>query len=214
MNKTKVILGILITVAGGIIMVASMVFAIIHFAESLYEDIHTFNINLQASSIPLTTTKFFIKEEKNLSLWLKLANRQIENKDFEIDVFLIRKNDIVDAKFNEDFRFGYLRNSSGKGQYYKIGKHSFHSGFNGYFRYETRGTWGPPFRGKLVLRQGSASSFPVKQIELFVIGIFVLVVGVGTIVKNSRIIKRTNQFRRREESRRRYADKQVARRLI
>jgi hypothetical protein len=47
MNKIKVMLGILITVAGGIIMVTSMVFAIIHFAGALYEDIHAFNIDLQ-----------------------------------------------------------------------------------------------------------------------------------------------------------------------
>lgn len=190
MNRTKVILGILITVAGGIIMVTSMVFTIIHFAGSLYEDIHTFDINLQASSTPSRTTGFSIEAEKDLSLWLKLPNRQIENKGFEIDVFVIGKNDIVTAKFNEDFKFGYFRNSSGKGQYYKIGEHSFRSGFNGYLRYETKGKWIPPFKGKLVLRQRSTSSFPTKQIGLFVLGIFLLVVGIGTIVKNSRVISR------------------------
>ena len=120
MNKIKVILGILITVAGGIIMVTSMVFAIIHFAGNLHEDIRTFNINLQNSPTSSATQKFSIKEEKSLFLWLKLPNRQIENKDFEIDVSLIRENDIEEAKFNEDFRFGYFRNSSGKGQYYKF----------------------------------------------------------------------------------------------
>ncbi len=180
------IFGILITVAGGIIIATSMVFAIMHFAGSLYKDLHIFNINLQATPVPLKTKEFSIKEGKELSLWLKLPNREIENKDFAMSVFLIGKNDIVDTKFNEDFRFGYFRNSSGEGQYYKIGKHHFHSGFNGYFRYETKGKWVPSFEGKLVLRQDSSSFYPVKQIGLFVVGIFVLVVGIGTIVKNSK----------------------------
>ena len=189
MNKAKFILGIFITILGGAIMIFSMVSAIMHFVGSLHEDICIFNINLQDSPTSSATSKFYIEEEKNLSLWLKLPNRRIENKEFEIDVSLVGENDIVDAKFNEDFRFGYFRNSSGRGQYYKLGKHSFRSGFNGYFRYETKGKWVPPFNGQLVLRQSSASSFPVKQIGLFVIGIFVLVVGVGTIVKNRRIVR-------------------------
>jgi hypothetical protein len=186
MNKTKILLGILIAIAGGVVMITSMVFAIINFAGNLYEDIHVFNINLQTPSAPSITTGFSIKEEKDLSLWLKAPNRQIENKDFEIEVFLIEKNDSADTKFNEDFRFGYSRNSSGEGQYYKLGKHSFQSGFNGYFRYKTKGTWVPAFKGNLVLRQELTSSFPVKQMGFFVIGIFVLVVGIGTIAKNSK----------------------------
>jgi hypothetical protein len=110
------------------------------------------------------TGEFSLKEERDLSLWLKLPNRQIENKDFEIDVFLVGENDTVDAKFNEDFRLGYFRNSSGKGQYYKIGVHSFPGDFSGHFRYKSKGKWVPPFQGKLVLRQDSAPSFPIKQI--------------------------------------------------
>ncbi len=186
MNKTKVMPGILITVAGGTVMIISMVFAIIHFSGSLYKDIYTFNIDLQSSSMSVTSKRFFIKEEKELSLWLKLPNRQIENKDFKINVFLIDENNNVVAEFNENFRFGYFRNSSGEGQYYKTGQYSFPSGFNGYLRYETKGKWVPPFKGKRVLRQASVSSFPTKQIGLFIIGIFLLVVGIGIIAKNSK----------------------------
>jgi hypothetical protein len=179
-------LGILITVIGGIIIIISMVSAIIHLAGNLYEDIQTFDINLHTSSKPSTTTEFSLKEKKDLSLWLKIPNRQIENKDFEIDVLLIGQNDIVEAKFNEDFRYGYFRNSSGEGQYYKIGKHSFPGSFNGYLHYETKGDWVPPFNGKLVLRQGSASSFAIKQMGMLVAGILVLIIGVGTIARNSK----------------------------
>jgi len=186
MNRAKVTLGILITVAGGIIMVTSMVFAIIHFSGNLYEDIQTFNINLRTSSAPSTTTEFSIKEGKDISLWLKLPNRQIENKNFVIDISFIYGNDMVETKFNEDFSSGYFRNSSGKGQYYKIGKHLFRNSFNGYLSYKTKGKWVAPFRGALVLREDPASSFPIKQIGLFIIGIFVLVVGICTIAKNSK----------------------------
>ena len=184
MNKTKVIPGILITIAGGTIMITSMVFAIIHFAGNLYDDIYTFNVDMLLSSTPAITKKISIKEKKELSLWLKLPNRQIENKDLKITVFLIDENNNVVAEFNENFRSGYFRNSSGDGQFYKIGQYSFPSGFNGYLRYETKGKWVPPFKGKFVLRQASVASFPIKQISSFIIGIFFLVVGIGTIAKN------------------------------
>lgn len=184
MNKAKFTSGIVIALLGGAIMLFSMLSAIIHLTGKLYKDIRTFNINLQASRTSSVTAKFSIEKEKALSLWLKLPNRQIENKDFKIDVFLIGENDALDAKFGEDFKLGYFRNSSGKGQYYKLGSHSFPSGFNGYLRYEAKGKWAPPFKGELVLRESSASSFPVEQIKLFVAGILGLVIGISTIVKN------------------------------
>ena len=165
-------------------MLFSMVSAITHIAGSLYEDLRTFNIDLRNSPSSSTTSVFSLAEEKSLSLWLRLPDRRIENKAFAIDVFLIGKNDTVEAEFNEDFKFGYSRNSSEEGQYYKLGSHSFPGDFNGSFRYETTGEWVPPFNGQLVLRQGSAFSVPVKQIGFFVVGIFVLLVGIGTIAKN------------------------------
>ena len=185
MNRAKFTLGIIIAVFGGAIMLFSMVSTIIQVAGNLYEDIRTFNIDLQDSPTSSATPRFSLAEEKSLSLWLRLPDRRIENKAFEIDVFLLGNNDLVATEFNEDFEFGYFRNSSGKGQYYRLGSHSFCGGFNGYFRYETTGKWVPPFDGQLVLRRSSGFSVPVKQIGLFVAGIFVLLVGIGTIAKNS-----------------------------
>ena len=184
MHKVKFTLGIVFAVLGGTIMLFSMVSAITHIAGSLYEDLRTFNIDLRNSPSSSTTSVFSLAEEKSLSLWLRLPDRRIENKAFAIDVFLVGKNDTVEDEFNEDFKFGYSRNSSEEGQYYKLGSHSFPGGFNGSFRYETTGEWVPPFNGQLVLRQGSAFSVPVKQIGFFVAGIFVLLVGIGTIAKN------------------------------
>ena len=165
-------------------MLFSMVSATIQVAGNLYEDIRTLNIDWPDSPTSSVTPKFSLVEEEPLSLWLRLPDRKIENKAFAIGVSLVGDDDLVEAEFNEDFEFGYSRNGSGKGQYYKLGSYSFPGGFNGYFRYETTGQWVPPSSGQLVLRRSSGFSIPLKQIGLFVVGIFVLLVGIGTIAKN------------------------------
>ena len=186
-NKTKIVLGVFIALLGGIIMVTNMVFAIISTSGKLYEDAYIFDVNFQEF---LKTPQLTINKNQKLSIWLKVPNRQIENKDIEFTASLVGRDDNVNAKFNENFRLGYLRNSSGTGQYYRLGEHHFDDNFNGYFRCETKGKWIPPYKGHLVLREGKGISVPVKNIGLFIIGIFILMVGIGTIIKNSKQINR------------------------
>ena len=184
MNNMKTILGILVTIAGGVVMVTCMVFAIIHVAGSLYEDVHSFDVVLPVSPESSATPLFSIKAGKLLSLWLKTPDRQIENKAFEINVSLLNENGDAQADFNEDFKFGFLRNSAGNGQFYRLGEYRFDDSFNGYFRYEVVGNWRPQYKTSLVLRETKSVAMPVKQIGGFVLGVFVLITGIGTIAKN------------------------------
>ena len=184
MNKRKLILGVFIIALGGIIMLTSMVSGIIYFAANLYEDIHTFPAKLPDSPLSSKTDNFREKRGNEVSVWLKVHNRQIENKDFVISVSIVEENGKKKAEFAENFRFGYLRNSAGKGQYYKLGSHLFENDFSGYLSYTTSGTWIPPFEGFLVIRRSQGLPLPLRQISVFLIGIIILITGIGNIAKN------------------------------
>jgi hypothetical protein len=131
------------------------------------------------SPLSSKTDNFREKRGNKASVWLKVHNRQIENKDFVISVSFVGENGKKKAELAKNFRFGYLRNSAGKEQYYKLGSHLFENDFSGYLSYTTSGTWIPPFEGFLVIRR-----LPLRQISVFLIGIIILITGIGTIAKN------------------------------
>lgn len=179
--KNKRLLAITVTVMGGLAVLMALLAVISSFAGGLYEDVHVFELDLKGSSKPLRTTQFTRVDQRDFSLWLKLPDRQIENKQIEFDVLLIGKGGTVDAKFKQGFLSGFVRNSSGKGQYYRLGEHSFEKGYTGAFRYQVRGSWKPPFKGKLVLRQSLSASVPIQSIGFLIMSILLLLFGVGMI---------------------------------
>jgi hypothetical protein len=183
--KNKRLLAIMVTVLGGFAALTALLAVISSFTGGLYEDVHVFELKLKAAAKPLLTTGFTRADTREFSLWLKLPDRQIENKPIELDVSLVGKSGHIDAKFHEDFRFGYVRNSSGKGQYYKLGEYDFEKGYAGAFRYQTKGSWFPPFNGKLVLRKSLATSVPIQSIGFLIMALLLLLVGVG-MIRNAR----------------------------
>jgi hypothetical protein len=110
----------------------------------------------------------------------------LENKNFNISIHFVNKNEIVPGKLGESFSAGYSRNSAGQGQYYWLGEHDFDDSFKGYIQYKNAGSYVPTATGKLVLRQSLPFSLPVKHLLFFIGGIFILIIGIGTIVKNSK----------------------------
>lgn len=186
MNKSKLILGIVITLLSGSVMLESVVSGGSHFAGDQYEDFQTFKIELQAPQAPLKTPFFSVEEGQMLTVWLRYANRQIENKHLKITVSLIDSDENAIAEFGEDFRFGHFRNSARKVRYYELGKFNFGKAFRGYLQYELDGTWTPTKTSAFVLRKSPPVQLPLKQIGFFVVGIFALIVGIETIAKNSK----------------------------
>jgi len=185
MKKGKLILGIIITIIGGVTILKGMISGIYYFSGSLYENIQQFPINLSKASI---TDFFNANSDDDLSIWLKVPDRQIENKDITVIVEIIeRHNNKLLSSYEEDFNFGYFRNSDGHGQYYKIGSYTFNNDIEGYLKYMKQGTWKIPYNGELVLRKSNFSfSFGFfKQIIFIAIGIVILIIGIGTIIKNS-----------------------------
>jgi hypothetical protein len=68
MNKTKFILGILITVLGGIVMLISMVFGIINVAGNLYRNVQILDVNLKAFNVTLKTASFELEKGQSISV--------------------------------------------------------------------------------------------------------------------------------------------------
>ena len=185
MNKAKFILGIFITILGGAVMLISMVFGIIHFAGSLYRNVQILDIDLKTFNVVQKTTIFELKKGQIISAWLKYPNRRLENENFNIYIHFVDKNEVIPGKLGASFSSGYFRNSAGQGQYYWLGEHDFNKNFNGCIQYKTTGSYLPTETGKLVLRQSLPFSLPVKHLLFFMAGIFILIIGIGTIVKNS-----------------------------
>lgn len=165
-------------------MLESMISGIFHFTGNSYEDFQTFNIELQAPQAPIKTSFFSVEEGQTLSVWFRCSNRQVENKNLKIAVSLISEDGNVVWEDGKDFRFGNIRNNARRVKYYKLGDYNFEKEFRGYFQYELDGTWIPTTTSALVLRRSPPLLLPLKQIALFVVGLFVLIVGIETIVSN------------------------------
>ena len=174
-------------------MLVSMIFGIIYFAGAMYEDIHAFPAKLSFPSEIMETASFTAIAEDDLSIWLKLSDRQIENKDFTLQVLFLEEKGKTIADINKNFRFGYIRNSSGRGQYYKLSNHNFKNDFTGFLSYKTSGTWIPPYDGLLVIRRQNSIPLPLKHIGIFVAGFFILITGIGSIAKNKKHNNTYNQ---------------------
>jgi hypothetical protein len=184
LNKSKLILGIAITILGGFIILESMISGGFRFTEKLNEDFQVYSIELQASQAPLKTSFFSAEEDQLFSVWLRYSNRQMRNKNINIAVSIVDEDENIITEFREDLQFGPFRNGAKKIRYYKLGEYDFKKGFRGYIQYELAGTWPPSETSALVLRKSPPVRLPLKQIGFFVVGIFALIIGLETISKN------------------------------
>ncbi len=184
MDKSKFILGIAITLLGGSVMLESMISGISHFTGKFHDNFQTYSIGLQAPRAALETSFISVEEGQLLSVWLKYSNRQIENKNLKIAVFLIDEDGNIISKFEKDFRFGRFLNSVRKVRYNKLGEYYSSKEFRGYLHYELDGTWTPSKTSALVIRKSPPVFLPLRQIGFFMAGILVLIVGIETIAKN------------------------------
>ena len=182
--KEKFILGIFITIAGGTLLITSLVFGIISITTGLYEDVYTFPVRLSLKNNQATVGTFSAKTDEIFSFWLKVPDRRIENKDFQLSVIIDDLASQAQTTWHNDFTFGYLRNSSGQGQYYQLGTHRFNKQFYGSLNYIAYGQWVAPYNAYLVIRRVKSLKWPKIQIILFTIGFIVLFQGVNFLQRN------------------------------
>jgi hypothetical protein len=170
-------------------MLESMISGIYHFTESSYEDFQTFDIELQAHQAPIKTSFISVKEGQILTVWLRYSNEQISNRNLIITVSLINEDEKIVAKFEKEFQFGNFLNSKRKTRYHKLGEYHLKNEFRGYLSYELNGTW-TPTTSALVLRKSPPILLPLKQICFFVVGLFILIIGIETIAEKNKVTDR------------------------
>lgn len=169
--------GIAIVIVASLITLYGLIGGISYYAGSLYRDEVAFPISLHRKNIVLPTAGYGVAEESRRSMWLKVTDRKIENKDLQLKVRVIDGQGEVLTEAEEDFRMGFLRNSAGKGQYYRLGNIDFPAGFHGHFQYVSTGSWEAPYDGTLVLRYREKSTLPFKHGLVLAVGIMILMIG-------------------------------------
>lgn len=184
MNRPKLTFGILLTVLGGCFMLTGMVLGIVRLASGSYRDIYSFPISLTQENQSYQHLRFRTKGKIDYTFWLKMPDRKIEHKKFKFSLALVSKDRAQHARFEENFRFGYLRNSAGGGQYYRLGRYRSENEFNGYLLYQSSGKWKPASAGSIVLRRQEKVSAPLKSIGVFSVGLVGLILGIGTLMLN------------------------------
>ncbi|MFH1093865.1 MAG: hypothetical protein V1739_06910 [Candidatus Omnitrophota bacterium] len=182
--KEKFILSIFVVIAGGTLIITSLVFGIISITNGLYEDVYTFPVRLSLKNDQEIAGNFSAKTDEFFSFWLKVPDRRIENKDFQLKVIIVDLGSRAQTTWHSDFTVGYLRNSSGQGQYYQLGTHRFNKEFYGSLNYIAQGQWVTPYNAYLVIRRIKSLQWPSLHILLFAIGFIVLFRGINSLQKS------------------------------
>lgn len=186
--REKFILGIFVTVAGGTLLITSLVFGIIYITNGLYEDVYTFPARLSLTNGQDIAGTFRAEKDQLFSFWLKVPDRRIENKNFQLSVIIDDLASRAQTTWNTDFTFGYLRNSSGQGQYYQLGTYRFNNEFYGTLKYIAQGEWVAPYNAYLVIRKVKSLNWPKLHILLFLIGFILVFQGINSLQRNLRCI--------------------------
>ncbi len=187
-TKERIVLGIMAAIFGGTVIITSLVFGIISIANSRYNDIHTFTVTLTGQKEVSACGNFTAKKNEHLSFWLKVPDRRIENRDFQLSVNISDFNKATDTTWKNDFRFNSWRNSSGQGQYYHLGTYDFKNDFTGSICYKNTGKWVAPYNGALVIRRIKPFKMPWRDLGFFLSGLLLFVLGLKTFLKNKKHI--------------------------
>ena len=182
--KEKFILAIFVTIAGGTLLITSLVFGIFSISNGLHEDVHTFPIRLSVKNTENAAGTFRARKDEVFSFWLKVPDRRIENKNFQLKVIIDDLTSPAQTTWQSDFTFGYLRSSSWQGQYYQLGTHRFNSDFLGSLNYTANGKWLAPYNAYLVIRRVKSLKWPKLHLILFVIGFIAIFQGTNFLQKN------------------------------
>ncbi|MBU1043040.1 MAG: hypothetical protein KJ915_01425 [Candidatus Omnitrophica bacterium] len=183
-KKEKLVLVVIAIIISSTIMITSLVFGIIQIANSKYDDLYTFTVKLAGQKTDSACGNFIAKKNEHLSFWIKIPDRRVENKDFQLSVNITDFNRAIDTTWKNDFRFGSWRNGTEEGQYYHLGTYDFKSSFNGTLCYKTSGNWIAPYNAALVIRRKARFKMPWRDFKFFNLGLLLFALGLSTFLKN------------------------------
>ncbi|MBU4304297.1 MAG: hypothetical protein KJ893_01515 [Candidatus Omnitrophica bacterium] len=181
--QEKFIVAMLLIIISGTMMITSLVFGLTRFANGLYEDIYIFPARFSKLKDMETAGMFTAKKGGNLSFWLKVPDRRIENKNFSFEAAIFDHKGMKRVSYRTDFNYNQIRNNSGVGQYYLLGIHYFQSDFNGAIKYISSGIWLAPYNGSIVIRKSTLGSFPLKEFGFCVLGFLLCLKGIKIVKK-------------------------------
>ena len=164
-------------------MLPSLVFGVTRFANGLHEDIYIFPARFSKLKDMETAGLFAAKKGENLTFWLKVPDRRIENKNFSFEAAIFNHRGKKKISYRTDFNYNHVRNNSGVGQYYLLGTHYFQSDFNGAIKYISSGVWLAPYNGSIVIRKTTSRTLPLKEFEFFLLGFLLCLNGIKTVKK-------------------------------
>jgi len=173
----KIISGIILLIIGGTMLITSLVFGIMEFINGKYAILYSFPISLSTLVHEKTAGIVAVPSRTLLSIWLRVPDCRIENRDFQLAVRIIdsKSQDIIAWK--NIFSSNMIRNNDAEGQYYLLGMHYFNKNFLGEIQYYGKGSWVAPYNGTLVVREPRTFSMPLKKIIFLAAGIVLLAGG-------------------------------------
>ncbi|MBI4845699.1 MAG: hypothetical protein HY810_04395 [Candidatus Omnitrophica bacterium] len=193
--KKKIIIGILLIIIGGTVVITNMVFGINRLISNLYEDCYVFPMRLSNQKQKAFCGIFNAKQGELLSFWLKVPDRRIENKDFDLVISLYDDKDNLVKTIPNSFNHGYFRNGSRLGQYYLLGSHQILNEFDGSLKYISSGNWVAPYNGYLVIRKTKPLFAPIQEILLCLLGVFIAWAGINLAQRNKRCFNEIQKTR-------------------
>ncbi|MFH1063194.1 MAG: hypothetical protein V1747_09990 [Candidatus Omnitrophota bacterium] len=186
--KEKIVFGMLCAIIGGTVMITSLVFGVIQTAHSRYDDLYTFSIKLSGQKKDTACGNFVARKKEHLSFWLKVPDRRIENRDFQLSVNVTDFNKAIDTTWKNDFKLGFWRNSSEQGQYYHLGTYEFKNNFNGSICYKTSGKWIAPYNGALIIRRVKPFKISFPALGFFSAGLLLFSLVLKMFLENKKYI--------------------------
>lgn len=185
MKISKLVIGILTTVCASLILIACLVLGISYFTGRYYIDIKSFDFQAEDGLSKSENIELF---QGDYSFWVKMPDRKIENKNAQISVLLFSHSGEEEASMEEDFSFGYYRNSSGEGQYYLVGSHNFSEDFSGALNFVFTGDWSSSQSGEMVIREAHPNNLITKEalilLGAILLGVLLLIAGIKVISRS------------------------------
>ncbi len=177
MSKSRLWVGITIIVFGTALVFTNLLVGIKDTVRDSFSRALVFPVSFERL-IAHTTPGFSLAPGEKVSVWLRMPDRSVENKDFTFALTVINGAGEMVKEMAEDFRAGYFRSSYGRGQFYRIGVLKSAVPLNGVMIYQTTGTWVPEPGGELVLRQERKVAVALPVVFGLMVGVTLVILGV------------------------------------
>lgn len=181
-RNQRALVGILIAVLGCALALVGLASGIVGLTGSRHRDIVVRPITLTPSSESVDAGRVVLTETAGLSLWLRTADRRVENRRLAVSVALVDGAGSTHARVQREFRGGPSASSVEGLHYYRLGALDSLEPLAGRLRYRVTGkaTGIAPITADapaLVIRRSRPFSVPLPEASLLLAGLGLVAVG-------------------------------------